>query len=80
MQGVPNEIRRRQIVLFAKCDPAYGAGVAKAVKLEPLAADWLKGASAPPLLPPAFGYSNNKLKTGQGRRCTGFRLPMRSNI
>jgi catalase len=34
MQGVPNEIKRRQIALFAKCDPAYGAGVANAVKLE----------------------------------------------
>jgi catalase len=47
MQGVPNEIKRRQIVLFAKCDPAYGASVAKAVKLEPLADYWLKGTSAP---------------------------------
>jgi catalase len=28
MQGVPEEIKRRQIALFAKCDPAYGAGVA----------------------------------------------------
>ena len=29
MQGVPVEIVRRQIALFAKCDPAYGAGVAE---------------------------------------------------
>ena len=35
MQGVPEEIKRRQIGLFAKCDPAYGAGVANAVKLKP---------------------------------------------
>ena len=34
MQGVPDEIKRRQIALFAKCDPAYGAGVAKAVELD----------------------------------------------
>jgi catalase len=33
MQGVPDEIKRRQIALFAKCDPAYGAGVVRAVKL-----------------------------------------------
>jgi catalase len=35
MQGVPEEIKRRQIALFAKCDPAYDAGVARATKLEP---------------------------------------------
>jgi catalase len=35
MQGVPDEIKRRQIALFAKCDSAYGAGVAKAVELDP---------------------------------------------
>jgi len=35
MQGVPDEIKRRQIALFAKCDPAYGAGVAKAAELDP---------------------------------------------
>jgi len=46
MQGVPVEIKRRQIALFAKCDPAYGAGVAKAVKLEPPDDDRLKGTSA----------------------------------
>jgi catalase len=32
MQGVPREIIDRQIAHFSKCDPAYGAGVAKAVK------------------------------------------------
>ena len=31
MQGVPEAIKQRQIALFAQCDPAYGAGVAKAV-------------------------------------------------
>jgi catalase len=34
MQGVPEEIKRRQVALFAKCDPAYGAGVANALKRE----------------------------------------------
>jgi catalase len=34
MQGVPDEIKRRQVALFAQCDPAYGEGVAKALKLE----------------------------------------------
>ena len=29
MQGVPKEIVERQVVHFAKADPAYGAGVAK---------------------------------------------------
>ncbi len=29
MQGVPSEIVERQVAHFAKCDPAYGAGVAK---------------------------------------------------
>ena len=43
MQGVPEEIKRRQIALFAKCDPAYGAGVARAVELEPPGDDRLKG-------------------------------------
>jgi catalase len=33
MQGVPREIVERQVAHFAKCDPAYGAGVAKAVGL-----------------------------------------------
>jgi len=41
MQGVPEEIVRRQLVHFAKADPAYGAGVAKALGLadEPVAAE-----------------------------------------
>ena len=34
MQEVPEEIKLRQIGLFAKCDPAYGAGVARALKLD----------------------------------------------
>jgi len=29
MQGVPVEIQQRQVALFARCDPAYGAGLAK---------------------------------------------------
>ena len=36
----------RKRALFATCDPACGAGVAKAVKLEPPGDDRLKGASA----------------------------------
>jgi catalase len=44
MQGVPEAIQRRQIALFAKCDPAYGAGVARELKLEPV--DPLRGTSA----------------------------------
>lgn len=35
MQGVPDEIKRRQIALFTRCDPEYGAGVARAVELDP---------------------------------------------
>ena len=35
MQGVAEVIQYRQIGLFAKCDPAYGAGVAKALNLDP---------------------------------------------
>jgi catalase len=47
MQGVPEQIKRRQIALFTKCDPAYGTGVAKALKLEPPGGDdGLKGTSA----------------------------------
>ena len=46
MQGVPEQIKRRQIGLFALCDPAYAAGVAKALKLEPTGDDRLKGTSA----------------------------------
>jgi catalase len=34
MQGVPEEIKHRQIALFAKCDPSYGAGVTKTLKLD----------------------------------------------
>ena len=37
MQGVPEEIVRRQLAHFAKADPAYGAGVAKALGLAPQA-------------------------------------------
>jgi len=33
MQGVPDDIKRRQVALFAKCDPDFGAGVAKALEL-----------------------------------------------
>jgi catalase len=32
MQDVPDQIKHRQVALFAKCDPAYGAGVANALK------------------------------------------------
>ena len=32
MQSVPKEITDRQIAHFAKCDPAYGAGVAEALR------------------------------------------------
>ena len=47
MQGVPEEIKRRQIALFEKCDPAYGAGVARAAKLESIHKDdRTKGTSA----------------------------------
>jgi catalase len=35
MQGIPESIARRQIALFAECDPAYGEGVSKALRLEP---------------------------------------------
>jgi len=41
---VPEAIQRRQIALFAKCDPGYGAGVARALNLEP--ADPLRGNSS----------------------------------
>jgi catalase len=37
MQGVPEEIVRRQLAHFTKADPAYGAGVAKALRLAPQA-------------------------------------------
>jgi len=41
MQGVPEEIVRRQMAHFAKVDPAYGTGVAKALGLAdaPVAAE-----------------------------------------
>ena len=37
LAAIPRAFRepRRQIALFEKCDPAYGAGVAKAVKPGP---------------------------------------------
>jgi catalase len=35
MQGVPDEIKRRQVALFTKCDPEFGAGVGKAMELDP---------------------------------------------
>ncbi len=34
MAGIPEEIMRRQIAHFSKADPAYGAGVAKALGLD----------------------------------------------
>ena len=34
MSGVPENIIRRQLAHFQKADPAYGAGVAKALKME----------------------------------------------
>jgi len=34
MNGVPEEIVRRQLAHFHKADPAYAAGVAKALKIE----------------------------------------------
>jgi catalase len=46
MQGVPDTIKRRQVALFAKCDPAYGAGVAGALKLDRAGEDRLKGTHA----------------------------------
>jgi catalase len=46
MQGVPDELKRRQVRLFTKCDPAYGAGVAKALKLDRPGDPRLKGTAA----------------------------------
>lgn len=46
MQGVSEHIQRRQVAHFAKCDPAYGAGVALALKLDTAGDDRLKGTSA----------------------------------
>jgi catalase len=34
MQGVPEEIQRRQIIHFAKADLAYGASVARRLGLD----------------------------------------------
>jgi catalase len=34
MAGVPEDIVQRQLVHFCKADPAYGAGVAKALGVE----------------------------------------------
>jgi catalase len=34
MRGVPEQIHSRQIALFSKCDEAYGAGVAAALRSE----------------------------------------------
>ncbi len=46
MRGVPESIVRRQLALFTKCDPAYGEGVRRALKLDPIGDDRLKGTSA----------------------------------
>lgn len=46
MQGVPEHMQRRQLAHFSKADPAYGAGVARALKLDPVGDDRLKGTSA----------------------------------
>ncbi|MHB8912227.1 MAG: catalase [Lysobacter sp.] len=46
MQGVPEHIQRRQVAHFTQADPAYGAGVLKALKLDPVGDDRLKGSSA----------------------------------
>ena len=46
MQGVPEPIQRRQIALFAKCDPAYGEGVRRALNLDASHDDRIKGTSA----------------------------------
>jgi catalase len=46
MQGVPEAIVRRQLAHFARCDPAYAAGVAAALRLDPPGDDRIKGTSA----------------------------------
>ena len=46
MQGVPESIVRRQLALLSKCDPAYGEGVRRALKLDPPGDDRVKGTSA----------------------------------
>ncbi len=53
MQGVPEVIVRRQLAHFAKADPAYAAGVARALALDPAADDRLKGTSATDEVEPA---------------------------
>ena len=34
MQGVPRDVQERQVSLFTRCDPAYGAGVAKGLGIQ----------------------------------------------
>lgn len=46
MQGIPESIAHRQIALFAKCDPAYGEGVRRALRLDSPGDDRNKGTSA----------------------------------
>jgi catalase len=46
MQGIPESIARRQVALFAKCDPAYGEGVLQALRLDQPSDDRVKGTSA----------------------------------
>ena len=46
MQGVPEHIQRRQVEHFTRADPAYGAGVLRALELEPVGDDRIKGTSA----------------------------------
>ena len=46
MQGLPNEIKRMQIALIARCDHNYGADAAMAVTLDPPGDDHRKGSSA----------------------------------
>jgi catalase len=35
MQGVPRDIQERQVAHFTRADPAYGAGVAKGLGIQP---------------------------------------------
>lgn len=46
MQGIPESIAHRQIALFTQCDPAYGEGVRRALRLDPPGDDRNKGTSA----------------------------------
>ena len=46
MAGVPSAIQQRQIALFSKCDPAYGAGVALALQREKQQPEHCAGTSA----------------------------------